>query len=93
MDVNIATFIALLLLGTGIFTLLAGVAMLKFGNNKRQGIAATVIGLVVLALIIALYQTGPLEDAELVGGIVGFIGAVVGAIAGFAIFLVAIMKS
>ena len=92
MDVNLATFISLLFLGTGIFTLLAGVAMLKFGSNKQQSIAILVVGLVVLIIWAAL-NAGPLDNAEVAGGIAGFIGAIVGAVAGFALFIIAIMKS
>jgi len=92
MDLNIATFISLLVLGTGIFTLLMGAAVLNFGNNKTQGLVTLVIGVIVLGLW-AVLNAGALDNAEVMGGTIGFFGAMVGAIAGFGMFIMAIMKS
>ncbi len=92
MDVNLATFISLLILGTGIFTLLAGAAMLKFGTNKQQSAIILVVGLVAVVLW-CLLDAGPLDNAEVMGGIVGFIGAIVGSVAALGLFIIAIMKS
>jgi hypothetical protein len=92
MDVNPATFFSLFILGTGIFTLLLGGAMLKFGNNRVQALITVVVGLVFLGLW-AVLSTSALEDAEVPAGLVGFLGALIGVIAGFGTYLMCIMKS
>ena len=99
LSVGFTQFAVILLLVFGLFLILAGIFTAYFGSGKSRtiGVVLLVGGLVVGALTgyfdSSLYAhgnnlSGLLEQATLV-----IVGAVIGALAAIAIFLVAIMKS
>lgn len=94
-------FLAILIFSFGLFTLFAGLFTAYFGAGKSRaiGFTLTVIGVIGLVFFAAL--TWPLVSlvtpifprADVVVGLIGVLGAGVGAVAALILFLVSIMKA
>jgi hypothetical protein len=95
------TFFAILIFAFGLFTLMAGLFTAYFGAGKSRaiGITLTVLGVIGLVLFGAL--TWPVVSlitpifvaGDVVYGLVGVLGAAVGAVIALVVFLVSIMKA
>lgn len=99
---DLLTFVADLLITFGLFSLAAGAFTAYFGSGKSRkiGVALIVLGVIVLALVVAmfLYDIGVDYRVELWSNVVQpalvhIVGAAVGAVLALVVFLVAIMKS
>ena len=90
-------FVATLLIAIGLFSLILGLLMVKFssGGTKKTGILTSVIGAIFLAIWASLTFGTETYAVEIVfwDAIAAVVGALLGAVAAFAIFLVAIMYS
>jgi hypothetical protein len=102
----INTFLFVLLLSFGIFSLLAGIFTAYFGAGKSRAIGGVllVLGLIVILVwvyfgILSSYPDDSIigivhwEAAKTLEAFITVLGAVIGAIVAIVLFLVAIMKS
>ena len=95
------TFFAILIFAFGLFTLMAGLFTAYFGAGKSRaiGITLTVVGVIGLVLfgaltwdIVSLIK--PIfSPGDVIFGLVGVLGAAVGAVIALVVFLVSIMKA
>ena len=90
-------FVATLIIAIGLFSLVLGLLMVKFasGGTKNTGILTSVIGAIFLGIWASLTFGSETFAVEIVfwDAIAAVVGALLGAVAAFVIFLVAIMYS
>ena len=97
----LSVFGAILVFAFGLFTLLAGLFTAYFGAGKSRaiGFTLTVVGVIGLVLFAALtWNVVSLihpyfAPSDVVVGLVGVLGAAVGAVLALIVFLISIMKA
>jgi hypothetical protein len=96
LEINVYSFVTILLLIFGLFLILAGIFTAYFGSGKSRtiGVVLLVAGLAVGLITGYFYHVGGFGLATLIWEtFLVLIAAIIGALAAIAIFLVAIMKS
>ena len=96
LEINVYSFVTILLLIFGLFLILAGIFTAYFGSGKSRtiGVVLLVAGLAVGLITGYFYHAANLGLATLIWQtFLVLIAAIIGALAAIAIFLVAIMKS
>jgi hypothetical protein len=94
-------FAAIAIFAFGLFTLLAGLFTAYFGAGKSRAIGFTLSVLGILGLVIFAALTWPIislvtpmfNKSDVIVGLVGVLGAGLGAVIALIVFLVAIMKA
>jgi len=94
-------FGAILIFAFGLFTLLAGLFTAYFGAGKSRAIGFTLTVLGILGLVAFASLTWNVVSlikpifvpADVIVGLVGVLGAAVGAVIALVVFLISIMKA